>query len=648
MSKIDKQIRILHLSDIHLGTTDQAKNYFAQLSTDLNQNLKVQKLSYLVLSGDIANNSNVEEYDAAYYFVDQLVSRYGLKLDRVITVPGNHDLNWDLSEEAYDFVLKRKLSKSLPEGQYIDAGEAGALIRDEERYQQRFKNFSDRFYKKVYGKPYALEYDKQAILHPYPDDKILFLALNSCWELDHHYKDRASIKSGAISHAVDQILTGNYDDWLKIAVWHHPVTSAESMKNVAFLEQLATLKFQVAMHGHIHQAKDENFQYDTNRGLRIIAAGTFGAPAKEQVTGIPLQYNLLVLNPDNGELTVETRKKEKVDGAWSADARWGDKNNPVPRYVIPLNYGAGEKKNIQTNHHKVFSATLSGISFLKKSDISYLLFGEPITLSQILPSNQNIYKYQYLCMEAAIHFKEQLKECDFEIGKNDSGYSYLFFKKYDFFLQDWEISKKLFGSELGIALLNLKATIPIPNPGQEAVRIVQIIPEQKRWASNKSFTWSVKQNHRLIERSDKVNYRCDLSIQDFPEDGVKLLPGEEYDVSIIASITTYIDETLFPFEQAYIKLLALPELLHYSQKGIDDLRIKIDKNQGKLDELCFNLSVTKIVDVHKDKMESLKSSIFLQENVTTEFIANFSKVEALGRSKVGEYIDYLREQEDKD
>ena len=86
----------------------------------------------------------------------------------------------------------------------------------------------------------------------------------------------------------------------------------------------------------MHEAKDENFQYDTGRGLRIIAAGTFGAPAKEQVTGIPLQYNLLTLNPETGVLTVETRKKEKTDGAWSADASWRDKNNPKPRYEIRL------------------------------------------------------------------------------------------------------------------------------------------------------------------------------------------------------------------------------------------------------------------------------------------------------------------------
>jgi TIR- and PNP-associating SLOG family/Calcineurin-like phosphoesterase/CHAT domain len=344
MADSDNCIRILHLSDIHLGTVEQANRYFSQLATDLTQNLNIKQLNYLVISGDIANRSTEEEYDAAFNLVDKLVKRYGLDPNRVVIVPGNHDLNWDLSEAAYPFVAKRKLPNPLPEGRYIEAGSAGALICDEAEYQQRFTYFSDRFYKKVYGKPYPLEYDQQAILHPCPQDKILFLALNSCWEIDHHYRDRAGIHPNAIANAVDQILSENYDDWLKIAVWHHPVNGSESMKNPAFLEQLAVHGFQLGIHGHIHEAKDENFQYDTKRGLRIIAAGTFGAPTHEQVTGIPLQYNLLTLDPETGELTVETRKKEKADGAWSADARWGDKNNPIPRYPIQLRYGSEKKK----------------------------------------------------------------------------------------------------------------------------------------------------------------------------------------------------------------------------------------------------------------------------------------------------------------
>jgi hypothetical protein len=42
-----------------------------------------------------------------------------LESDRVIVVPGNHDLNWDLSKKAYSFVFKDDLPDPLPEGCYI-------------------------------------------------------------------------------------------------------------------------------------------------------------------------------------------------------------------------------------------------------------------------------------------------------------------------------------------------------------------------------------------------------------------------------------------------------------------------------------------------------------------------------------------------
>ena len=44
----------------------------------------------------------------------------------------------------------------------------------------------------------------------------------------------------------------------------------------------------------------------------------------------------LTFDPDERTITVNTRKKEKTDGAWSADARWDDKNKPEPFYDFDL------------------------------------------------------------------------------------------------------------------------------------------------------------------------------------------------------------------------------------------------------------------------------------------------------------------------
>lgn len=328
-------VHILHLSDIHLGTPQESLKYSAQLNIDLIDELEISHLEYLVISGDIAHKSIKEEYDAAFDLIDGLVNRFGLNPERLVIVPGNHDLNWDLSEEAYPFTPRSKLPDLLPEGKHIPAGEAGALVQNEDLYKKRFANFSDHFYKKIYGE-YPFEYSQQFILNPRPEDKILFLALNSSWQIDHYepHRVRASINMEALANAINQLNNCNYDGWLKIAVWHHPVTGQETM-NDEFMQQLSVKGFQMCMHGHVHEAGKGFYEYDSDRGLHIIGAGTFGAPLRNQA-GIPLQYNLLTLDKTKNEITVNTRRKEKPDGAWSADARWGSKNKPIPYYSFNI------------------------------------------------------------------------------------------------------------------------------------------------------------------------------------------------------------------------------------------------------------------------------------------------------------------------
>ena len=324
-SEEDHQIHILHLSDLHFGDDAFAAVCRTQLETDLIQELGIRRLEYLVISGDVANHSTEKEYDAAFAMVDGLVKRFGLDASRVVVVPGNHDVNWDKSEEAYPFVPKRKLPSPLTAERSIPAGEAGALLRDDETYRERFAYFNAHFYRRVYrGQDYPLESADQALFVERPEDRILFLGLNSCWQLDHHFRDRASIHAPALAKILDRLQDGRYDGWLKIAVWHHPVTGQQPM-NDQFMQLLAVHGFQLCLHGHIHEAIEGFHKYDDTRAVKIIGAGTFGAPAKEQVTGIPLQYNLLAFDPQTGVMTVNTRKKEKPEGAWSADARWGDK-----------------------------------------------------------------------------------------------------------------------------------------------------------------------------------------------------------------------------------------------------------------------------------------------------------------------------------
>ena len=343
-------MQILHLSDLHFGTLDQAQKWSNQLAEDLNNELNISSLDALILSGDIANKSTLDEYEAARKFLDYFRQDFPLQSDQIVIVPGNHDLNWQKSKKAYIPVRREDYDgrtitinrETKPDPNYaIDDGSAYVEKQDEYGYKERFAYFSN-FYEFIKGKPYPLEYEQQYIIDYFPDKNLLILGLNSAWQLDHHYKDRANINMNALSNALTEIrLNSEYNDCLKIAVWHHPLESdgSDRITDQGFMEQLAVSGFRLFLHGHIHKAETSLYRYDMSqngRKLDRICAGTFGAPTKELVRGYPWQYNLLKL--EDNQLTVETRRREEENGAWRSDARWsqGAGKDPLPRYTIQL------------------------------------------------------------------------------------------------------------------------------------------------------------------------------------------------------------------------------------------------------------------------------------------------------------------------
>ncbi|NES85571.1 MAG: metallophosphoesterase, partial [Moorea sp. SIO2B7] len=307
------------------STPEQATLWSNQLAQDLNQDLQIPRLDALILSGDIANYSTTEEYDAAQQFLDNLHQDFPLDPKQIVLVPGNHDLNWTLAKQAYQLWDLEDYEGELKDGHYIKVSEEVIRVRDDAKYRQRFAHFS-QFYQAIKAQPYPLDYHQQGIIDHLPEQNLLILGLNSAWQLDHHFKDRASINPGALTNALTKIRRNpNYHNCLKIAVWHHALNSAGSdrITDQGFIEQLAVAGFRFFLHGHIHKAETSLFRYDLSqdgRKLHGICAGTFGAPTKELVTGYPWQYNLLTF--EGNQLTVRTRRREEADGAWKPDSRW--------------------------------------------------------------------------------------------------------------------------------------------------------------------------------------------------------------------------------------------------------------------------------------------------------------------------------------
>jgi hypothetical protein len=170
----------------------------------------------------------------------------------------------------------------------------------------------------------------------------LELALKSSWALDHHFRERAA--THGVAHGQAQRLvrtTAAFADCLKLAAFHHPVFSDgdDRIRDTGFLEQLAQAGFRVALHGHIHESQTGTFRHDVVHGgrrIELVGAGTFGAPTQEWVPGYPLQYQ--VLRVEDRKMSVHTRRREEINGAWKPDARWlhGAGKDPLSHYEVEL------------------------------------------------------------------------------------------------------------------------------------------------------------------------------------------------------------------------------------------------------------------------------------------------------------------------
>jgi len=105
-----KKLRIAVISDIHVGEGARAKDLCPKDAPgwDKKSDEKyrdrflefikkdTRKIDYLVLPGDVTHRSQPDEAKIASDFINEIQKAFKLKKERVVFVPGNHDVDWDV------------------------------------------------------------------------------------------------------------------------------------------------------------------------------------------------------------------------------------------------------------------------------------------------------------------------------------------------------------------------------------------------------------------------------------------------------------------------------------------------------------------------------------------------------------------------
>lgn len=306
-------IHLLHLSDLHF-TEDISPDVKLQwLLQDIRQGncLGFNNIEYLVISGDFTDKSNEVGFERARQFISRLLSELSISEECCILVPGNHDIEYN---------------KSF-----------------------KLKSFSELLFNKIINNTYPSETDKQAQSHLFPEDCIQFIELNSGWQIDLSNQKRASINLNSLAYILDKaekekqsainsgILVKN-QKFLRIAVFHHPVTQLETMRIQNFIEHLRQSGVQLILHGDIHEINREIYKIWEKTNIHIIGAGSFGK-VDDRPNCTPRLYNLLEIKKDLSLIRIHTRQQPIIDGPWEGWFGWPDPNSRdarLPYFKISL------------------------------------------------------------------------------------------------------------------------------------------------------------------------------------------------------------------------------------------------------------------------------------------------------------------------
>lgn len=293
---------ILHLSDIHISLeNDPILKRSKKVAATIFPRLPELDAIYILVSGDIAQSGQKNEYELARLFLDQVADeiRFQKPLEiKFLIAPGNHDCNFSGDQESRGAVISAAVKKgvNLPES-FIATGVS---------VQKEFHEF-----KKSYEKENELTFeDPLWTTHRFSHAEKIILVdiLNASWMSSMHEQQGGLL----FPYERYENFSSNEVD-LRIGVFHHPF-SWYSQSNVH--------KFKTFMHGledfiftgHEHSTSGASTD-DFHNGECVYIAGA----ALQQRKGNDSAFNIIVVNLAEKKFIYETYSW--ADGIYSREEK---------------------------------------------------------------------------------------------------------------------------------------------------------------------------------------------------------------------------------------------------------------------------------------------------------------------------------------
>lgn len=323
--------RILHLSDLHRSPTLPVRNaaLLESLRRDFDRCESPVPVDLVVVSGDVVQGVSADkdpddvraEYAEAADFLHRLAD-YAVQGDheRVVIVPGNHDVSWPLSDASMEPVplaadpkdaakarseLKKQMRRPGSGVRWSWRDFSFQRVKSRSLYNDRFRYFAE-FYSSFYNgkRTFSLDPEAQCDVFDYPGLHLTVVGFNSCHENDS-LQTVAEIDPACIARVSERLRDPRLVGRLLVAVWHHSIHGRpidDDYMDAKRIENLIELGFQVGLHGHQHknQLVYEHSRVTPVGRMLLFSAGSLCAGHDEIPPGHRRGFNLITLDASAG------------------------------------------------------------------------------------------------------------------------------------------------------------------------------------------------------------------------------------------------------------------------------------------------------------------------------------------------------------
>ena len=295
---------IIQLSDLQFGEKHRfgkPSNIYEKIGSDVDyMSEKYQFIPiYLLLTGDITETAHATEFDEASLVINKLTQRLSIDNDSVLSVPGNHDVNWKLAE-----VAAAVGDTNLKYNNYNNFAQASC---------NKFSKINPDYYNRFLDHRLGIE----------------FLFLNSC-EKEDHENHFGYVDSEKLVKSIVRKLGNGFEDYTKICLCHHRIEANSKMpKSIidnSYEIQSILLEngYNLLFTGHIHENRCLEIKQE-EKSIIYSGAGSAGVESSQRIDGVPNQYSIHILDSFNKKIETHWRsyspnKRTRFGlGSWTND-----------------------------------------------------------------------------------------------------------------------------------------------------------------------------------------------------------------------------------------------------------------------------------------------------------------------------------------